>query len=128
MPKLFNDRTVPARCPFCRREVLPPREIKGGQWYDFSGGYCACGAVFAHDPTARNGGAVLLQAMLMACDGDMERVLNLSSDTDYDEGHVQKYNGQSHQVEPQAFGTLYFIRLRTEKMVEQDAQGTETTE
>lgn len=112
MAKLFNDRNLSARCPFCRREILPPREIKGGQWYDFAGGYCACGAVFAHDPTARNGGAVLLQAMLMACDGDMERVLNLSSETDYDEGHVNRYNGLSHRVEPQAFGTLYFIRLR----------------
>ncbi len=112
MPKLFDDRTLPARCPFCRREILPPREVKGGQWFDFLGGYCACGAVFAHDPTARNGGAVLLQAMLMACEGDMDRVLNLSSDTDYDEGHVQKYNDRTHKVEPQAFGTLYFIRLR----------------
>ena len=112
MPKLFSDRTQSARCPFCRREILPPREIKGGQWYDFAGGYCACGAVFAHDPTARNGGAVLLQAMLMACNGDMERVLSLSSETDYDEGHVQHYNGLTHQVESTAFGTLYFIRLR----------------
>lgn len=114
MPKLFSDRTQPARCPFCRREILPPREIKGGQWYDFTGGYCACGAVFALDPTARNGGAVLLQAMLMACGGDMDRVLGLSSETDYDEGHVHKYNDRTHQVEPQAFGTIYFIRLREE--------------
>jgi hypothetical protein len=114
MPKLFDDRIKKARCPFCRREILPPREIKGGQWYDFTGGYCACGAVFAYDPTARNGGAVLLQAMLMACSGDMERVLNLSSETDYDEGHIPRYSGTTHQVEPQAFGTLYFIRLREE--------------
>jgi len=112
MPKLFSDRTVPARCPFCRREILQPREIKGDQWFDFPGGYCACGAVFALDPTARNGGAVLLQAMLMACGGDMDRVLSLSSETDYDEGHVNKYNERTHLVEPQAFGTLYFIRLR----------------
>jgi hypothetical protein len=115
MPKSFHDRTVPARCPFCRREILAPREIKGGQWYDFDGGYCACGAVYAHDPTARNGGAVLLQAMLMACGGDMERVLSLSSETDYDEGHVTRYSGTTHKVEPQAFGTLYFIRLREDK-------------
>ncbi|RJR41725.1 MAG: hypothetical protein C4567_08615 [Deltaproteobacteria bacterium] len=115
MPKLFSDRTKPAQCPFCRREILPPREIKGGQWFDFPGGYCACGAVFALDPTARNGGAVLLQAMLMACKGDMERVLGLSLETDYEEGHVHKYNDRTHQVEPQAFGTLYFIRLREER-------------
>jgi hypothetical protein len=114
MPKLFSDRTVPARCPFCHREILPPREIKGGKWYDFSGGYCACGASYALDPTARNGGAAMLQAMLMSCNGDLDRVLSLSPDTDYDEGHVHKYNNRTHQVEPQAFATIYFIRLREE--------------
>jgi hypothetical protein len=111
MPKLFSDRTKPALCPFCRREILPPREIKGGQWYDFLGGYCACGGVYALDPTARNGGAALLQAMLMACSGDMDRVLNLSPDQDYDEGHVNHYNSHTHQVESTAFGTIYFIRV-----------------
>ncbi len=112
MPKLFRDRTLPARCPFCRAEIPPPREMENIQWYDFDGGFCPCGAAFAHDPTARNGGAVLLQAMLMACEGDMEAVLNLSHEVDYDEGHVQHYNGTTHRVEPNAFGTLYFIRLR----------------
>ena len=114
MPKLVSDRTKPALCPFCRREILPPREIKGGQWFDFNGGYCACGAVFAHDPTARNGGAVLLQAMLMACGGDMDRAMSLSVETDYDEGLIKRYSGTTHKVEPQAFGTIYFIRLREE--------------
>jgi hypothetical protein len=89
--------------------------VKGGLWYEFDGGFCRCGAAYAHDPTARNGGAVLLQAMLMACDGDMDCAMNLSPDTDYDEGHVHRYSGLSHQVEPQAFGTLYFIRLRSQK-------------
>ena len=66
MPKLFRDRTLPALCPFCRAEILRPGEVEGGQWYDFAAGSCTCGAVFAHDPTARNGGAVFLQALLMA--------------------------------------------------------------
>jgi hypothetical protein len=75
-------------------------------------GSTACGAAFAHEPTARNGGAVLLQAMLMAWEGDMEAVLNLSHGVDYDEGHVHHYNGTTHRVEPNAIGTLYFTRLR----------------
>ncbi len=107
-----SDRTLPARCPFCGAEILRPVEVEGGQWYDFAGGSCACGAVFAHDPTARNGGAVFLQALLMATDGDMDRAMGLAEGVDYDVGYVQKYNGELHRLEPNAFGTLYFVRLR----------------
>lgn len=117
MPKLFGDRTLPPRCPLCRAEIPPPGEVTGGQWYDFDGGFCTCGAAFAHDPTARNGGAVMLQAMLMACEGDMDLVLNLAHGVNYDEGHVPHYNGLTHRVAPGAFGTLYFIRLREEAEV-----------
>ncbi len=84
MPKLFRDRTLPAQCPFCRAEIPPPAEVEGGQWYDFAAGSCTCGAIFAHDPTARNGGAVFLQALLMAADGDMDRAMGLAEGVDYD--------------------------------------------
>ena len=114
MPKLFRDRTLPARCPFCHTEVLRPAEVEGGQWYDFAAGFCTCGAVFAHDPTARNGGAVFLQALLMASDGDMDRAMDMSEGVDYDVGYVQKYNSELHRLEPNSFGTLYFVRLRAE--------------
>jgi hypothetical protein len=113
MSSSFRDRTLPVLCPFCGVEIPPPRELAGGQWYDFDGGFCTCGAAYAHDPTARNGGAVLLQAMLMACEGDMDAVLNLSPEEDYDEGHVEHYNGTIHRKSPNAFGTLYFIRRRS---------------
>jgi len=112
MPKLFRDHTLPALCPFCRAEILRPGEVEGGQWYDFAAGSCTCGAVFAHDPTARNGGAVFLQALLMAADGDMDRAMGLAEGVDYDVGYVQKYNSELHRLEPNSFGTLYFVRLR----------------
>lgn len=112
MPKLFRDRTLPARCPFCSAEILRPVEVEGGQWYDFAGGSCNCGAVFAHDPTARNGGAVFLQALLMATDGDMDRAMSLAEGVDYDCGYVHKYNVELHRLDPGAFGTLYFVRMR----------------
>jgi len=112
MPKLFSDRTKPARCPFCHVEILRPVQMEGGQWYDFAGGFCDCGAVFAHDPTARNGGAVFLQALTMAAHGDMDRALSLAEGEDYVVGYVEKYNLSLHCLEPNSFGTLYFIRLR----------------
>jgi hypothetical protein len=112
MPKLFRDRTLPPLCPFCRAEILPPVEVEGGQWYEFAGGCCRCGAVFALDPTARNGGAVFLQALLMAANGDMDRAMDMSEGVDYDCGYVHKYNQDLHRLEPHSFGTLYFVRLR----------------
>jgi hypothetical protein len=118
MPKLFSDRTVPACCPFCGEKILRPVEVEGGQWYDFAGGFCDCGAVFAHDPTARNGGAVFLQALVMACNGDMDQALSLAEGEDYDAGYVQKYNIDLNRLEPNSFGTLYFIRLRAQARIE----------
>jgi hypothetical protein len=110
MSGFLQDRGQAARCPFCRALISPPEPAPEGLWYEFDGGFCRCGAAYAHDPTARNGGPALLQAMLMACRGEMEKAMSLSPDTDYDEGHVHQYDG--YRVNPQAFGTLYFIRLR----------------
>jgi hypothetical protein len=112
MPKLFTDRTRQVRCPFCGAEVLRPVELQEGQWYDFAGGFCGCGAVFAHDPTARNGGAVFLQALVMATDGDMDRAMSLAEGDDYDAGYLPHYDLRQHRLDASAFGTLYFIRLR----------------
>ena len=112
MPKLFRDRTLPALCPFCRAEIARPAETEGDQWYDFAAGSCNCGAFYAHDPTARNGGAVFLQARLMVAGGDMDRAMGLAEGVDYDCGYVKKYNVELHRLEPNSFGTLYFVRLR----------------
>jgi len=112
MSKLIHDRTQPARCPFCSTEIVRPVEIEGGQWYEFAGGYCRCGAVFALDPTARNGGAVFLQTLLMVADGDMDRAMGLGEGVDYDCGYVKKYNVATHHLDPNAFATLYFVRRR----------------
>jgi hypothetical protein len=104
---------LPAQCPFCRAEIPPPVEVEGNEWYDFAGGVCTCGAVFVHDPTARNGGAVFLQALVMANNGDLDRAMEMAEGVDYDCGYVQKYNADLHRLEPNSFGTLYFVRLRT---------------
>ncbi len=112
MPKLFSDQSRQVRCPFCSAGVLRPVQLQEGQWYDFAGGFCDCGAVFAHDPTARNGGAVFLQALVMATEGDMDRAMGLAEGEDYDAGYVSHYDLREHHLNASAFGTLYFIRLR----------------
>jgi hypothetical protein len=35
----------------------------------------------------------------------------MAEDVDYDVGYVQKYNVETHRLDPNSFGTLYFVRL-----------------
>ena len=111
LPRLNKDRSLPVRCPFCRQEIDRPKEVEG-QWFEFDGGTCACGAAFALDPTARNGGAVLLQAIVMAAGGDWDKALAIAPGEDYDDTPVTHYHPLSHSLSPTAFATLYFVRLR----------------
>jgi hypothetical protein len=102
---------MPPICPFCRQRIERPEELDG-LWFEFDGGRCSCGAQFALDPTARNGGAVLLQALVQACGGDWDQALTLSPGVDFDEDIVGGYNALNHRVGGHAFGTLYFVRLK----------------
>jgi hypothetical protein len=112
--RLLRDKSFPPQCPFCGQEIDRPKEVEGLEYYEFDGGRCSCGAVFGFDPTARNGGAVMMEAMVHACGDDYERASNLNPDQDYDGALVKKYNGITHRVgEPGSFGTLYFIRLNS---------------
>ena len=95
-------------CPFCGEKVLRPVELEGGTWYDFAGGFCDCGAVFALDPTARNGGAAFLQALVVVADGDMDRAMGLSEGEDYDCGYVEHYDSQRAPPGPQLLRHLLF--------------------
>ena len=50
----------------------------------------------------------------MAADGDMDRAMGLAEGVDYDVDYVKRYNFELHRLEPNSFGTLYFVRLRQE--------------
>lgn len=113
MLNISRDRTKPPLCPFCRQLLGRPVELDG-LWFEFDGGVCSCGAHYALDPTARNGGAVLLQAMVQACGGDWDQALALSPGVDYDDAYLGRYNANSHRVGGHAFGTIYFVRLKPE--------------
>uniref|UniRef100_A0A7V4G6P8 PBS lyase n=1 Tax=Desulfobacca acetoxidans TaxID=60893 RepID=A0A7V4G6P8_9BACT len=105
-----RDRTMPPICPFCRQRIERPVELDG-LWFEFDGGVCSCGAHYTLDPTARNGGAVMLQALVQACGGDWDLALTKAPGVDYEEGFLGRYNALTHRVGGKAFGTIYFIRL-----------------
>ena len=50
--------------------------------------------------------------MVQACGGDWDQAISLSPEVDYDEGSLGQYSSLNHRVGGNAFGTLYFIRLK----------------
>jgi hypothetical protein len=113
---LLQRKTQAPNCPFCGQEIPPAEPMEDSFLYEFDGGYCSCGATFCLDPTSRNGGAALIQAMVQACKGDWDKAQDLSPSEDYQEGIITKYSPLVHRVNaPGAFATLYFIRLNSKK-------------
>lgn len=48
-----------------------------------TGGKCECGAAFVFDETGRGGGQAMIDAVAVACDGDLDRALALTHGDDY---------------------------------------------
>lgn len=81
----IRGRRVAIRCAFCRRIVPAPRtrrDVFSGE--GCLGGRCECSAVFVVDETGKDGGQALLDAQALACDGDLDRALELADGTDYE--------------------------------------------
>jgi hypothetical protein len=119
-----SDRLRPPFCPFCRQRIEPPVELDG-LWFEFDGGVCACGAHYTLDPTTRNGGAVIQQAVVQACGGDWDKAITMAPETDYEEGLLKQYNALNHRVGGHAFGTIYFVKMKDSA---QQAESRDSTE
>ncbi len=72
-------------CPFCWEWLPPARKRRDVFSADgCEGGQCQCGAFFVLDVTGRSGGQALMDAQVMACDGDLDRALKLDSNRDFE--------------------------------------------
>ncbi len=67
-------------CPFCSKR-LPRAEtmVDLASAEGCQGGRCTCGAVFVVDDVGRFGGQALLDALTLACQGDIERALKIDA-------------------------------------------------
>jgi len=95
MPTLRLPGEPPA-CPFCGAALPRPKRRPWNTASVLPGGRCACGATFVVDPTGRNGGQALLEALEDACGGDRERSLFLQPGRDYQE-LIENYDQQLHR-------------------------------
>ncbi|MCL5024287.1 MAG: hypothetical protein M1497_13165 [Nitrospirae bacterium] len=117
-PKVREDKDETARCPFCRRFLKVPEEIKTGTG-EILGGRCECGAVYVADPTGHNMGEAYLDALAYACGGDWSVCNTLAPDERYREA-VYNYDPRSHKLrEPKDVrrdysGKIIFVKLDKE--------------
>jgi len=109
-------------CPFCQRELPRPVQGRIGSGSQFDGGVCACGAVFGSDPRGSNMGALIVDVLLFACDGDWDLEWELQADEDYEEAWMYGYHERLHHIVPdtpgprRGVGTLYLVRTRGERI------------
>lgn len=95
MPTL-RQRGEPPACPYCGAALRRPKSRPWNPASLLPGGRCECGAFFVVDPTGRNGGNALLEALADACGGDRARSDFLVPGRDYDE-LIENYDAQLHR-------------------------------
>lgn len=101
-------------CPFCNNVLDDPQEIKTDIGSTFSGGRCACGAVFAYDRSGHNLGEAYVDVLAYACNYDWDRAWSLVPEEDYEIrelSHDRRRNRFTRQ-QGRNIPTFLFIRLK----------------
>jgi hypothetical protein len=94
---VMRHRGEPPACLFCGAALPRPKQRAWVPASLLPGGRCSCGACFVVDPTGRNGGHALLEALADACDGDRARSDFLVPGRDYLE-MIENYDQQLHKL------------------------------
>jgi hypothetical protein len=96
-------------CPFCRSMIARPAEIKISPMELVLGGKCGgCGALYLVDPTSKNVGEVMMQALGLAARELSKEASDMIAGEDYDDV-VLSYDWRNHRSsgEPKSFGDRY---------------------
>jgi hypothetical protein len=115
--KKREEKNSAPRCPYCGTDLQRPAEIAISDTEKGPGGVCACGAVYLVDPTGKNVGTLMAQALLMAADVLGKSVGDLVPDEDYQDA-ILSYDGRTHRSTGVSkgyrdrYGRLYIIKVR----------------
>ncbi len=105
------------RCPFCGSDLMRPSEITVGDAEQSTGGTCSCGALFLVDPTGKNVGTMMAQALNMMTEELKKGIGELVPDEDYQDA-VLSYDWRTHrstgvsQGYMDGYGRLYIFKIR----------------
>lgn len=104
------------RCPFCGADLARPGDFRVSSFETAQGGRCACGAVYLMDPTGKNVGQIMMQALGIAADQLGKGVGDLATGEDYEDA-VLSYDWRTHRSSGpvtgyrDGYGRLYVIRV-----------------
>lgn len=108
-------------CPFCRGTLSYPEDIRLSETETVLGGQCLlCGARFIVDPTGKNVGEAMVQALEMVSQELGKELAMLESGEDY-EDCVLRYDLKFHQSLGPAerfidrYGRLYVIKAKKKR-------------
>ncbi len=108
-------------CPFCRSSLARPAEIKLSVMETVLGGTCGtCGATYLLDPTSKNVGEVMMQALGIAASLLSKDTADWIAGEDYDDV-VVSYDWRTHRSPGvsksfmDGYGRLYFIKVKKNK-------------
>ncbi len=105
-------------CPFCRSKMAKPAEILLNGIERALGGRCeTCGALYILDPTSKNVGEIMMQALGVAAAELSKDVSQLAAGEDYDDV-VLSYDWRTDRSSGPAkgfmdgCGRLYVLRIK----------------
>jgi hypothetical protein len=81
------------------------------------GGTCTCGAIYIVDPTSKNVGEVMMQALGMAAQKLSKDLMDLVAGEDYDDA-VLSYDWRTHRSPGESkgfmdgYGRLYVLKVK----------------
>lgn len=81
------------------------------------GGTCSCGAIYLVDPTGKNVGTVMVQALGLTADALGKSLTDLAPDQDYEDA-ILSYDWRTHRSTGvssgymDGYGRLYIVRVK----------------
>jgi hypothetical protein len=110
--------SIEPACPFCKKSLDRPAPVRISPGQQVPGGSCgACGARYLLDPTGKNVGEVMMQALeLLAADLSRD-ASELVAGEDFDDA-ILSYDWRTHRSSGEAkgfadrYGRLYIVKAR----------------
>ncbi len=91
-----EDKNSPPRCPFCGTDLKRPEQMNLTPTDIVQGGACSCGALYLVDPTGKDVGSMMAQALNWAADTLGKGVGDLAPDVDYQDA-ILSYDWRTHR-------------------------------
>ena len=94
-------------CPFCRTNFERPKTIVLNAMESVLGGTCgACGAIYIVDPTSKNVGEVMMQALRLAAEKLSKDMSELVAGEDYEDAELRRTDTPLNGHQPRVYGQL----------------------